>query len=159
MSKLLEHVDRVALLKHYEIDVSERHLREGTAILISGGSTPGAGRTITATIGDRRAQRMCPLTEFLAEGLVAELGDSHLTARPQLSRAIMHLLVKLSRMQIESTLVSFSLQATIEGDHYEVLPKNIVIDATSNTTIPHRLSPHAHDRGNLHSSRPTRSSS
>jgi F0F1-type ATP synthase epsilon subunit len=44
MSKLLEHEDCVALLKHYEIDVSEGHRREGAAILISGGSTVEAER-------------------------------------------------------------------------------------------------------------------
>jgi hypothetical protein len=156
MARLLTPDEGVALLKHYEVDVAEGHLREGTSIVLTGGSTPDAERVITATIGDHHAQRLCPVTDFLAAGLIDELGDSHLKAKPQLSRAIAHLVVKLSRMQVESVLVAFSLQATIEGDHYEVVPKSVVIEASAGTTIPHRLSPHAHDRGNLHSARPPR---
>ncbi len=148
MSKILDPQDGNALLKHYEINVSEGHLRAGTAIRIAGESR-GDTRVITATIGDHRSERICPVTDFLAEGLIAELGDSHLSSKPQLARAVAHLVVKLSKMYVESVLISFSVTAKIEGDHYEVLPKTIAIEASHNTTIPHRLSPHAHDRGSM----------
>jgi len=146
MAKRLDQDDSVALLEHYQVDVASGHAREGTAIVISGAASSGEEFAITATIGDRSALRVCPVTEFLAEGLVRELGNSHLNGRPQLSRGIAGLIVRLSRMQLESTLASFSLTATIEGDHYEVLPKTVVIDASDKTKIPHRLTPHAHDR-------------
>jgi hypothetical protein len=156
MPKQLDERDSVAILKHYEIDVAEGHVRVGTAMAVSGGSSNG-NQVITATIGDHSAQRICPVTDFLAEGLIDELGDSHLKSRPQLGRALAHLIVKLSRMQVESVLVAFSLSVLIEGDHYEVQPKTVAIEASHNTTIPHQLAPHAHDdRGNLHSERPSR---
>ena len=154
MARQLDQAESVSILKHYEIDVAEGHSRAGTTMLISGGPTPGAEHAITATTGAHSAHRISPVTDFLAEGLIDELGDSHLKGRP-LGRALAHLIVKLSRMQVESVLVAFSLSVLIEGDHYEVLPKSIAIEASHNTTIPHRLTPHAHDRGNLHSARPS----
>jgi hypothetical protein len=154
MARQLDQAESVSILKHYEIDVAEGHSRAGTTMLISGGPTPNTEHAISATIGAHSAHRISPVTDFLAEGLIDELGDSHLKGRP-LGRALAHLIVKLSRMQVESVLVAFSLSVLIEGDHYEVLPKSIAIEASHNTTIPHRLTPHAHDRGNLHSARPS----
>ena len=156
MAKQLDQRESVAILKHYEIDVAEGHSRTGTLMVVSGGPTSVAEHVITATIGVHSAHRICPVTDFLAEGLIDELGDTHLKNRPQLGRALAHLIVKLSRMQVESVLVAFSLSVLIEGDHYEVQPKTIAIEASHNTTIPHRLTPHAHDRGNLHSARSPR---
>ncbi len=156
MGRALDHDDGIALLKHYEIDVAQGHSRAGTSIVIRGRSTEGADRVITATVGTHSAQRLCPVTDFLAEGMVGELADPHLKNSPQLGRAIAHLIVKLSRMYIDSVLVTFSLTALLEGDRYEVLPKSLVIEASHNTTIPHRLEPHAHDRGSLPSPRPPR---
>ena len=150
MSKWLNLVDRTAILKHYEINVAEGHLREGTTILIAGEAKTEGQRIISATVGADVAQRICPVTAFLAKGLIAELGHPHLTAKPQVSQAIAHLIVKLSKMYVDSVLAGFSVTATIEGDHYEVLPKTASIEASHNTTIPHRLSPHAHDRSNSH---------
>ena len=154
MARKLDQDESIALLKHYEIDVAEGHSRPGMSLLISGGSVQDGEQMITATIGAHSAHRLCPVTDFLAEGLVEELADPRLKARPQLGRAIAHLIVKLSRAQVESVLVSFSLTASVEGDHYEILPKSVAIEASHATKIPHRLAPDAHDQGSLHPGRP-----
>jgi hypothetical protein len=150
MAKHLDHDDSVALLKHFDVDIAEGHAPNGESIVIHGGPTGDAEAAITATIGTHSAHRICPVTEFLAEGLVGELSDPHLKAGKQLGRAIAHLIVKFSRMYVESALVSFSLTVLVEGDHYEVLPKTIAIEAPDTIKIPHRLGPHDHDRKDLH---------
>lgn len=146
MAKHLNHDDGVALLKHYEIEIAEGHAPNGEAIVIHGGPTLDAEAAITATIDAHSAHRLCPVTEFLAEGLVGELDDPHLKAGKHLGRAIAHLIVKLSRMHVESGLFSFSLTVLVEGDHYEIMPKTISIKARDTIKIPHRLGPHDHDR-------------
>ncbi len=149
MAKTLDYADSVALLKHYAIDVFSGHERPGTPIVFTGESTPEPA--IAATIGDHTARRIVPITAFLAEGMVAELKDPHLRAESQAGRAIVHLIEKISKMHVESHLVTFTLHALLEGDHYEVVPKPSTIEASDKTTIPHRLSPHAHDRNVPHS--------
>jgi hypothetical protein len=150
MAKHLDHDDSVALLKHYEIDVAEGHAPNGESIVITGGARRDAEAAITATIGTHSAHRIAPVTEFLAEGLVGELSDPHLKAGKHLGRAIAHLIVKCSNMYVESALLSFSLTVRVEGDHYEVIPKTITIEAPNTIKIPHRLAPHDHDRKDLH---------
>jgi hypothetical protein len=150
MTKYLELDDAVAILKHYEVDVAEGHVRKGISIAVSGAPTPAAEAAITVTIGDHRANRIVPVTDFLAEGLVGELAEPLLKPGSQLARTIAHLIVKLSRMYVESHLAAFSLTALLEGDHYEIVPKSIELQGTHATTIPHRLDPHAHDRGAMH---------
>jgi hypothetical protein len=150
MAKHLDHDDSVALLKHYEVEIAEGHAPNGESIVIHGGPTPAAEAAITATIGTHSAHRLCPVTDFLAEGLVGELADPHLKAGKHLGRAIARLIVKLSRMHVDAALVSFSLTVLVEGDHYEVMPKTIKIEAPDTIKIPHRLGPHDHDRKDLH---------
>jgi hypothetical protein len=150
MAKRLGHNDSIALLKHYEVDIAEGHVPNGESIVITGGATRDAEAAITATAGTRSAHRLCPVTDFLAEGLVGELADPHLKAGKLLGRAMAHLIVKLSRMHVESALVTFSVTVLVEGDHYEVMPKSIDIEAPDTIKIPHRLGPHDHDRKDLH---------
>jgi hypothetical protein len=144
MAKHLDHADSVALLKHYGIEIVEGHAPNGESIVIHGGPTVDAEAAITATIGARSAHRLCPVTEFLAEGLVGELADPHLKPGKHLGQAIAHLIVKLSRMHAGSGLASFSLTVLVEGDHYEVMSKTIAIVAPNTIKIPHRLGPHDH---------------
>jgi hypothetical protein len=144
MAKHLDRDDSVALLKHYEIEIAEGHVPNGESMVIRGSPTADADAAITATIGTHSGHRLCPVTEFLAEGLIGELADPRLKAGKQLGRAIAHLIVKLSRMHVGSGLVSFSLTVLVEGDHYEVMPKTIAIEAPSTMKIPRRLGPHDH---------------
>ncbi len=147
MSNVLGLADRTALLKSYAIDVAEGHLRAGMPILFLGISEPGGQRSMRITIGTRSTERLCPISYFVAEGMIAELADSRLHTKPQLGHAIAHLGVKVARMYVESGLVACSITATIEGDGYEVLPKLASIEAASSTTISQRLSVLAHDSG------------
>jgi hypothetical protein len=142
--------DAVAILKHYAIDVAEGHLRKGTSVVVTGGSTAEAEAAITVSLGEHRAQRLVPVTDFLAWGMVGELAEPLLKPETQLGRAIANLIVKLSHMYVDSHLAAFSLTVLIEGDHYEIVPKTVELTPTHETTIPHRLDPHAHDRGALH---------
>jgi hypothetical protein len=151
MARPLDHEETLALLKHYDIDVHEGHRQAGMEIVVAGESKRDSEPAITVTVGAHTARRICPVTEFLAEGLVAELKEPHLKAASQAGRTIAHLIVKASRMQVESELVSFTLTALLEGDHYEVAPKSIAIEGSHTTKIPHRLEPHAHDRTVPHS--------
>jgi hypothetical protein len=146
MAKRLDHDASIALLKRYEIDVFEGHRLTGQSIVFAGEAKSDAEPSITATIGSHSARRICPVTPFLAEGLVAELKEPRLKADSQAGRTIAHLIVKLSRMHLESSLDAFTITALLEGDHYEVLPDGIAIDASHKTEIPRRLGAHAHDR-------------
>jgi hypothetical protein len=150
MTKFLDVDDAIAVLKHYAIDVAEGHLRKGTSIVVTGGPTAEGAVTISAAIGDHGAHRLVPLTDFLAWGLVGELAEPLLKPETQLGRAVANLLVKLSRVLVESHLAWFSLTVLVEGDHYEILPKTLELAPTHETKIPHRLAPHAHDRSALH---------
>jgi len=146
MARPLDREESVAVLKRYEIDIFEGHRQTGQPIVFTGDAKRDTEPTITATIGAHSARRICPVTDFLAEGLVGELKEPRLKPDSQAGRTIAHLIVKLSRMHVESSLVAFSLTALLEGDHYEVQADSISIEASSTTTIPHRLTPHAHDR-------------
>ena len=149
MAKTLDYDDSVALLKHYAIDVIQGRETHGTPVVFTGESTPEAA--ITATIGDHNARRIVPVTAFLAEGMVAELKDPHLKPDSQAGRAIIHLIEKISKMHVDSELVSFTLHVLLEGDHYEVVAKPSTISAPDKLKIPHRLSAHAHDKTVPHS--------
>jgi hypothetical protein len=144
MAKTLDYDDSVALLKHYAIDVKQGHESHGIPVVFTGESTPEAA--ITATIGDRSSRRIVPISAFLAEGMVAELKDPHLKPDSQTGRAIIHLIEKISKMHAESQLVSFTLHVLLEGDHYEVVAKPSTISAPDKLKVPHRLTPHAHDK-------------
>lgn len=146
MAKRLDREESIALLKHYEIDVFEGHRHTGQSIVITGEAKRDSEPSITVAIGSHSARRLCPVTEFLAEGLVAELKEPRLKPDSQAGRTIAHLIVKLSHMHLDASLESFTLTALLEGDHYEVLPDGIAIDGSHKTEIPHRLGPHAHDR-------------
>ena len=147
--------DRVALLKNYQVAIAEGHSHKGAPIRIFGGPTPEADRTITVKSGAHSARRICPITDFVAAGMVLELDEPQLNNHAQLGRAIAHVIVKLSSMYVEHELVAFDLQAVLEGDRYEVLPTSLAIEASHKTHIPHRLEPHAHDKHPLRIPRST----
>ena len=150
MAKRLDRDDSAALLKHYGIDVSGEFRPHGIAIACTGEAAPSGKASITVSIGKHRAHRICPVTDFLAHGMVGELQEAQLTLESQAGRAMAHLIVNLSRLQVESSLIGFSLTAIFEGDHYEVLTNSVTIEASDQTEIPQRLSPHAHDAGTPH---------
>jgi hypothetical protein len=150
MTNYLSADDAVAILKHYAIDVAEGHLRKGVSVVVTGGPTADAAAAITVSVGEHRANRLVPVTDFLAWGLVGELAEPLLKPESQLGRAVANLIVKLSHMYIDSHLASFALTVLIEGDHYEIVPKSLEFAPTHETRIPHRLDPHAHDKGSTH---------
>ena len=129
MTTYLDTADAVAILKHYGIDVGEGHLRKGTSIVMTGGMTAEGEVSIGAVLGDHRAHRLVPVTDFLAWGLVGELAEPLLKPETKLGKAIANLIVKLSRMFVESHLAYFTLTGAARGRPLRSAAKNARVRA------------------------------
>ncbi len=126
-------------LAHHEVDA-------GIPITIDGVADPEFGPSIRLKISGRRSARMCPVTEFEAETLVAEFHAEQLLAvDPKVDRTLVHLLMKCSKLYQDSGISELHLVLYLTPQGYRT--HAVYMLRTRNVSIRRRLSPGAHDTG------------
>lgn len=126
-------------LAHHDVDT-------GIPVTIDGVADPEFGPSIRLKISGRRSARMCPVTEFEAETLVAEFHAEQLLAvDPKVDRTLVHLLMKCSKLYQDSGISELHLVLYITPQGYRT--HAVYMLRTRNVSIRKRLAPNAHDTG------------
>jgi hypothetical protein len=115
----------------------------GIPVTIDGISDPEFGASIRLKISGRRSLRMCPLTEFEAETLVAEFHNEHLIpADPKIDRTLIHLLLKCSKLYQDSGISELHLVLYLTPQGYRT--HAVYMLRARNLSIRRRLDSSAH---------------
>ena len=134
-------------LAHHDVDT-------GIPVTIDGVPDPEYGPSIRLKISGRRSARMCPVTEFEAETLVAEFHtEPLLPADPKLDRTLVHLLVKCSKLYQDSGISELHLVLYVTPQGYRT--HAVYMLRARNLAIRRRLAPGAHDAGAVFAARRT----
>jgi hypothetical protein len=127
------------LLAHHEADA-------GIPVTIDGISDPEFGPSIRLKISGRRSLRMCPVSEFEAETLVAEFHtEDLLPADPKMDRTLMSLLLKCSKLYQDSGISELHLVLYLTPQGYRT--HAVYMLRARNLSIRRRLDSGAHDGG------------
>lgn len=126
-------------LAHHDVDT-------GIPATIDGIADPEYGPAIRLKISGRRSTRMCPVTEFEAETLVAEFhAEQLLPVDPKMDRTLVHLLVKCSKLYQDSGISELHLVLYVTPQGYRT--HAVYMLRARNLAIRRRLAPGAHDAG------------
>lgn len=129
-------------LAHHDVNA-------GIPVTIDGVSDPEFGPSIRLKISGRRASRMCPVSEFEAETLVAEFhAEKLLNVDAKADRTLVHLLEKCSKLYQDSGISELHLVLYLTPQGYRT--HAVYMLRTRNVSIRRRLSAGAHDDGAVH---------
>ncbi|MBV8150994.1 MAG: hypothetical protein JOY59_05505 [Candidatus Eremiobacteraeota bacterium] len=133
-----------ALLRRFDVRVSEDREQTGTVAAIAGIETDDQGRVIALSSGGHFARRPLPLDEAEAESMLDAFSSPHAIGRDIKSRrTIAHLLLKLARLYAESGIERFGVMLHVRDDSYAV--NDATIWAAHAVRVAPRLAAHAHD--------------
>jgi hypothetical protein len=153
MTVMADKPDAAELLRQYGISppvTDERFARhadlaKGIPFTIDAAEDPYFGQSIRLTIGHRRSSAPCPMSQDEAERLVDEFRLAHLL--PDVfheDMTLVHLLLKCSRLSVESGVTGLHLDCHLSTRGYRV--NEVRISTEGRLDIVPRLEPHAHDR-------------
>ncbi len=153
MTAIADKLDAARLLRQYGISppvTDERFARHadlarGIPFVIDAAEDPYFGQSIRLTIGHRRSSAPCPMNQGEAERLVEEFRLAHLL--PDVfheDMTLVHLLLKCSRLYVESDLAGLHLDCHLSTRGYRV--NEVRISSDRGLDVVPRLEPHAHDR-------------
>lgn len=126
-------------LAHHDVDA-------GIPVTIDGMLDSEFGPAIRLKISGKRSLRMCPVTEYEAQALVAEFHTaSLLPADPKVERTLVHLLVKCSKLYQDSGISELHLVLYVTPQGYRT--HAVYMLRARNLAIRRRLAPGAHDAG------------
>lgn len=118
----------------------------GIPATIDGVADPEYGQSIRLKISGKRSSRMCPVTEFEAQTLVAEFhADNLLPVDPKMDRTLAHLLTKCSKLYQDSGLGELHLVLYLTPQGYRT--HAVYMLRTRNLAVRRRLTGDAHDAG------------
>ena len=162
MTAIADRPDAARLLRQYGINppVTDerlaRHLdlTRGIALEIDATEDPYFGPSLRLTIGGRRSSVPCPMNSDEAERLVDEFRLAHLL--PDVfheDMTLVHLLLKCSKLFVETGLVGLHLECHLSIRGYRV--NEVRVSSDGRLDVVPRLDPHAHDRKAVFPGRPT----
>ena len=126
-------------LAHHDVDA-------GIPVTIDGISDPEFGPSIRLKVAGRRSLRMCPVSEFEAETLVAEFHTEQLLpADSKMDRTLMTLLLKCSKLYQDSGISELHLVLYLTPQGYRT--HAVYMLRARNLSIRRRLDSSAHDAG------------
>ena len=118
----------------------------GIPVTIDGVSDPEFGPSIRLKISGRRAARMCPVTEFEAETLVAEFhAENLLNADPKADRTLVTLLLKCSKLYQDSGVSELHVLLYLTSLGYRT--HAVYMLRTRNIAIRRRINRDPHEDG------------
>jgi hypothetical protein len=124
--------------------LAQRALEPGSVFMIVG-ERDGSRRTIRLVSSEHMVERRCPLTQFEAESMIAELGSKHSFGSTRKAvKPLAQLLVKAAKMYEESPIETLVLAVRLHDNTYVVV--DALLRGERPTGIARRLEPRAHDR-------------
>lgn len=145
MTAIADKLDAARLLRQYDINPPVTGETFGIPLTIEAAEDPYFGRSIRLTIGHRRSSAPVPMNQDEAERLVNEFRLAHLL--PDVfheDMTLVHLLLKCSRLYVESRVTGLHLDCHLSARGYRV--NEVRISSDGPLEIVPRLEPHAHDR-------------
>lgn len=125
---------------------THHNLETGIPVTLDAVNDPALGNCVRLKISGRRLARLCPVTQYEAETLVAEFHNEHLLPPDEKTdRTLVNLLTKASKLFTEAGVGELHLVLYITPQGYRT--HAVYMLRTRNIPVKRRLTPDAHDSG------------
>lgn len=124
---------------HHDLDA-------GIPVTLDGVNDPEFGPSIRLKISKQRGMRMCPVSDYEAETLVAEFhAGGTLPPDEKRDRTLAHLVAKCSKLYADSGIGELHLVLYLTPQGYRT--HAVYMLRSRNVSVRKRLTPNAHDAG------------